>query len=275
MIVQSDRRVPGRVQKLQMQLRNRYGGLRHAGELMVLEAGLKATTITPNAMEAAFASLSKLSRDRVFAMFRVPPKLLGISDGRAATTSRPTSSACSTPRRCSRSWRSSSGGSCARSRRRGTSTSSSTTATRCRRRDQVKLAGDFSKIPGVTVREVRGFLELPPTGDDSYDDLVLNLPGDNGVPGQRAMASRTSHSQGGGRPPNGNNTTAFGTVGGGNRLILSRALGLAVRARRARRARIARRDQARLDELAGKAVTLQTPKPASTGRYLDSADVRT
>ena len=64
-----------------MQLRShRYGGPRHSGELMVLEAELKATTITPNAMEAAFASLSKLSRDRVFAMFRVPPKLLGISD---------------------------------------------------------------------------------------------------------------------------------------------------------------------------------------------------
>ena len=103
--------------------------------------------------------------------------------------------------------------------------------------DQVKLAGDFSKIPGVTVREVREFLELPPTGDDSIDDLVLNLPGDNGVPGQRRNGFPDQPLPGeGGRPPNGSNTTAFGTAGAALALILSQAVALAVRARRARRA---------------------------------------
>ena len=104
--------------------------------------------------------------------------------------------------------------------------------------DQVKLAGDFSKIPGVTVREVREFLELPPTGDDSIDDLVLNLPGDNGVPGQPQWLPGPATPGEGGRPPNGSNTTAFGTVGGGARPDLvagSRARRPSERARRASR----------------------------------------
>ena len=274
MIVQSDRRVPKDVfKKLQMQLRNRYGGPRHAGELMVLEAGLKATTITPNAMEAAFASSASCRATACSPCSACRRSCSASATRRAATTSRPTSSACSTPRRCSRSWRSSSGGSRALTQAWDVDFVIDYRY-QMPKEDQVKLAGDFSKIPGVTVREVREFLELPPTGDDSIDDLVLNLPGDNGVPGATREGFPDQPLPGeGGRPPNGNNTTAFGTVGGGNRPDLVAGSRARRPSEKGARGKSLDEIQARLDELAGKAVTLQTPKPASTGRYLDSADV--
>lgn len=275
MIVQSDRRVPKDVfKKLQMQLRNRYGGPRHAGELMVLEAGLKATTITPNAMEAAFASLSKLSRDRVFAMFRVPPKLLGISD-EAGGNDKSTDFQRVFDTKTMQPFME-------KLQRRVTRALTQAWDVdfvidyryQMPKEDQVKLAGDFSKIPGVTVREVREFLELPPTGDDSIDDLVLNLPGDSGVPGATRNGFPDQPLPGeGGRPPNGNNTTAFGTVGGGARPDLVAGSRARRPSEKGAQGKSLDEIQARLDELAGKAVTLQTPKPASTGRYLDSADV--
>jgi phage portal protein BeeE len=61
--VQSDRRVPRDVfKKIRAQLRARTQGSRNAGELLVLEAGLKLAAVAPNASEAAFADRSRACR---------------------------------------------------------------------------------------------------------------------------------------------------------------------------------------------------------------------
>jgi HK97 family phage portal protein len=218
MVVQSERRIPKDVfKKLQSQLRGRYSRAHNAGELMVLEAGLTATSIAPNASQAQFDAMSKLSRDRVLAMFRVHPKLLGISvsDGTDKATDaqrvfdhntlQPFFNKLSkrVSRALSQAW---------------DVDFKIDHRYRMPAEDQVKLAGDFASIPGVTVKEVREFLDLPPTGDPEIDDLVLNLPGEDGVPGDTRNGFPDRNLPGeAGRPPNGENTAAFGTVGGGNR----------------------------------------------------------
>lgn len=226
MIVQSERRVPRDVfQKLRAQMRSRYGGPRNAGDLMVLEAGLKATTITPNAADAGFEPLTKLSRDRIFAMFRISPRLVGLNDEASGSdkvqdarrewdngTMRPFMN--SLQKKISRNL-----------------TAPLWDGIQYRidyryimpREEQIKLGGDFAAIPGVTVAEVREFVDLPPLGDPGIDELVLNLPGDNGdSEGTRdGIPDRPLGSEPG-RPPKGDNTASFGTVGGGNRPDLVR-----------------------------------------------------
>lgn len=219
MVIQSERRIPRDVfKKLSAQLRGRYSRAHNAGELMVLEAGLTAESIAPDAAKAQFEQMSKLSRDRVLAMFRVHPKLLGISgtsDGadKAADAQRVFDNNTLQPffgimsRRVSRALAQAYNVDFVIDHRY-----------RLPKEDQVKLAGDFAAIPGVTVREVREFLDLPPTGDKSIDDLVLNLPGDDGLPGDTRNGFPDRNLPGeGGRPPKGQNTASFGTVGGGSR----------------------------------------------------------
>jgi HK97 family phage portal protein len=218
MVVQSERRIPKDVfKKLSAQLRGRYAGSKNAGELMVLEAGLTASSIAPNAAEAQFEVMSKLSRERVMAMFRVHPKLLGIvaADGtdKATDAQRVFDHNTLQPffnklsKRVSRALAQAYDVDFKIDHRY-----------RMPAEDQVKLAGDFATIPGVTVKEVREFLDLPPTGDPEIDDLVLNLPGDDGLPGDTRNGFPDRNLPGEpGRPPRGENTAAFGTVGGGSR----------------------------------------------------------
>lgn len=218
MVVQSERRIPRDVfKKLAAQLRGRYSGSRNAGEMMVLEAGLTVSPLSSSAAEAQFDAMSKLSRERVMAMFRVHPKLLGIpaTDGTDKSTDaqrvfdhnalQPFFAKLS--KRVSRALTQAYDVDFVIDHRY-----------RMPKEDQVKLAGDFAGIPGVTVREVREFLDLPPTGDPDIDDLVLNLPGEDGMPGDTRNGFPDRNLPGEpGRPPKGENTASFGTVGGGNR----------------------------------------------------------
>jgi HK97 family phage portal protein len=167
MVIQSERRIPRDVfKKLSAQLRGRYSKAHNAGELMVLEAGLTATSLAPNASQAQFDAMSRLSRERVMEMFRVHPKLLGIpaTDGTDKSTdaqrvfdhntlqpffnklakrvTRALAQAYDVDFKIDHRYR-------------------------MPQEDQVKLAADFASIPGVTVKEVREFLDLPPTGDPS------------------------------------------------------------------------------------------------------------
>lgn len=255
MIVQSERRVPPDVfKKLRSQLRARYGGPRNAGELMVLEAGLKATSLSPSAVDAAFEPLQRQSRDRVLAMFRVPPRLLGISDqnvgsDKLADIQRVFDNKAIKPLltklqakislELTRAW--------------GVDFVIDYKYS-MPLEDQVKLAGDFASIPGVTVREVRAWLGLDPTGDPNIDDLVLNLPGDNGKPGDTRGGFPDQPLPGEpGRPPKGENTAAFGTVGGGDRPDLVPGS----QARRPSEKKSLSDAIARLEVIEGKAVELQ------------------
>jgi HK97 family phage portal protein len=220
MILESERRVSKDVwEKLRKNMRTRYSGPSNAGKLLILEAGLKATSLTPNAADAQFVALTKLSRDRIFAMFRASPMLFGIIDEPAGGVK------VSDVRR-----------EFDNSVLRPFMNSIQKQITRkltqpawdvkfkidheyiVPREDQIKLAGDFASIPGVMVKQVLAFLGLPPTGDDSIDDLVLNLPGDNGLPGDTRNGFPDMPLPGEpGRPPKRDNTAAFGTVGGGSR----------------------------------------------------------
>lgn len=80
--VESERRVPRDVfKKMRQQLRRRAQGPANAGELLILEAGLKLSAIAPNAADAAFAAVSKMSRDRVYSWFKMHPSMTGLVDG--------------------------------------------------------------------------------------------------------------------------------------------------------------------------------------------------
>lgn len=208
MIVQTDRRVSDSVfKKLQGQLRGKYGGPKNAGDLMVLEAGLKATTLTPNAADAMFEPLTKLSRDRVLAMFRVPPRMLGITDG--TTGSDKTSDFQRTfDQKAIAPFLS------RQSRKISTRVTQAWDVDfkvpyeyQMPPEEQIKLATNLAAIPGIKVKQVLNFLNLPPTGDEEIDDMVLNLPGEEGEEGDTRNGFPDRNLGGeGGRPPKGENT---------------------------------------------------------------------
>ncbi len=226
MIVQSERRVPRDVfRKLTQQLRARASGTRNAGELLVLESGLKASTLSRTAADAMFKEIGGASRDRILAMFRVHPKLLGLATAGGADDK------------------------VQDARREFDNKTMRPFLDKLERRlttqlfaaygyqyiidykyimpveDLVKLASDLGSVPGIMVKEVRGFLAdgkvIPTatTGDQEVDDLVLNLPGEDadedGQPleGDTALADRSLPREPG-RPPLGENTASIPRGGG-------------------------------------------------------------
>ena len=216
LIVQSERRVPRDVfNKLRQQLRARISGPRNAGELLVLEAGLKATTLQPSAAQAMYAEMATASRNRILSMFRVSPQLLGLTEEGGA------------------------GDKVQDARREFDNKVIRPFMDKLQSRitwglaaaygykfifdykyimppeELVKLAGDVGSVPGIKVSEVRGFLveggiiKEESTGDEEIDDMVLNLPGEElDEDGQGGFADRSLPREAG-RPPLGENTRAF------------------------------------------------------------------
>lgn len=215
LIVQSERRVPRDVfNKLRAQLRSRTAGANKAGEMLLLEAGLTATTLSPSARENMIADLAHMSRDRIFAMFRASPKLFGYNDQSAG------SDKVSDARREFDTyvirpfmddlqdliWL------------------GLTAAWNVRYDIQyrynmppeelLKNAGLAAALPGIKVRELRRFvgpvLDLEEsTGDGEIDEMVLNLPmPEMDENGQGGAADRNLPGEAG-RPPKGENTTSF------------------------------------------------------------------
>lgn len=211
--VQSDRRVPRDVfKKIRAQLRSRMQGSRNAGELLVLEAGLKLVSAAPNAADAGFDALSRLSRDRIFSWFRMSPRLLGITDesGGADKTSdfqrifdnktaRPLMNKLQKKitNELVKAW---------------DLEYTIDYEYQMPPEDQVRLVSQFAGIPGVTIDEVRQYMKLGPHPDKTIGDLTLNLPGDQGGTGQpgglptrNGFPDRNLAGEGG-RPPNPVNT---------------------------------------------------------------------
>ena len=218
LIVQSERRVPRDVfRKLMMQLRARVSGTRRSGELLVLEAGLKATSISPNAHEAAFADITKLSRDRIWSKFRASPKLFGVMESgsgqdKISDARREFDNNVMLPflgrfaelisLKLTAAW---------------DLDFKFNYAYIMPQEELVKLSGDFASIPGVKVREVRRFMAPlgieESTGDPEIDEMVLNLPGEElDEDGQGGFADRNLPREAG-RPPKGENTRAFPSNG--------------------------------------------------------------
>ena len=219
-VVSSDRRIPKDIfKKLQNQMRGRYAGSRNAGEMMVLEAGLKADTLSPDASKGQFEALSNMSRDRIMAMFRVHPKLLGITttDGadKAQDAQRVFDFNTLQPfftvmgKRITRALAQAYDVDYVIDHRY-----------RMPKEEQIKLAGEMAALPGITVKEIREFVDLPPTGDPEIDDLVLNLPGEEGMEGDTRNGFPDRNLPGeAGRPPKAENTRIIGKVGEGVKLV--------------------------------------------------------
>lgn len=215
MIVQSERRVPRDVfHKLRAQLTARASGSRRSGDLLVLEAGLKADTLSPSAQQALFDVMTKLSRDRIFAMFRCAPVLMGIMDESSGSNK------------------------VADARREFDNKTMRPFLDKLQRRvstwlcepwnvdfkidynyvmpqeDVVEQGSKLAAIPGIKVRELRRFLRPigveESTGDAEIDEMVLNLPGEDLTNGADPNAIPDRNLAGEpGRPPNAGNTRAF------------------------------------------------------------------
>lgn len=212
MVVQSDRRVPGEVlRRLQTQLRGMYSGPKNAGALMVLEAGLKYQSISPSAQEAMFEQLSKMSRDRILAMFKIPSSMLGIADDKSGgaepadeqrifteNTMKPLLKKISKAisRSITEPWE---------------VNFKIDYEYMMPPEKRIALASAFAANPGVRLGEIREFLSLEPLGDER-DDLVLNLPGgDDTAGGNTDDGNFPDQNLAGeaGRPPNPVNTRVF------------------------------------------------------------------
>jgi HK97 family phage portal protein len=215
MVVQSERRVPVDVfNRLKTQLQQNYSGASNAGELMVLESGLKYQSISPSAADAMFKELTQLSRDRILAMFRVPGKLLGINDDTGSSSDEASESQRIFDDKTMRPLL---------NKFQNSVTAGVTSAWGLEFKieyeylmpieERLKLAAAFASMPGVKVREVRKYLGLSALGDER-DEWVLNLPGEDGTAddtdaGHPDFGIGAEH----GRPPNPENTSKFPEVG--------------------------------------------------------------
>lgn len=216
LIVESERRVPKEIfRDLSRQLRNRVSGSRRAGELLVLQAGLKASTLSRSASDSLFVEVSKMDRDRVFTKFRVAPELVGQSSGTGSNkvsdfrrefdnyTLRPFMDGLQ--RLISDALASAYGVEFTINYRYTAPPE-----------DAIKVGESIAAMPGVKVREIRrqyaqfGIEES--TGDPDIDNLVINVPGEElDANGQGGLADQPLGSEAG-RPPKVRNTAAFGVA---------------------------------------------------------------
>lgn len=212
--VESDRRVPKDVfNKMRKQLAARVGGPRNAGELLVLESGLKLSSIAPNAGDAGFAPLSKMSRDRIFALFRMNPKMLGITD----------ESGNENVAEAQKQWDTKTGRPFMNKLQRKISKELIELwelayvidyEAEMTPEEQAQHAGMVGEIPGVEVDEVRKAGKLGDHQDGTIGSMTLNLPGAEGGTGEGGDSTRKGFPDRGlpgesGRPPNPENTRAF------------------------------------------------------------------
>jgi HK97 family phage portal protein len=215
-IIQSERRVPRDVfNKLRAQLRARIGGSSNAGELLVLESGLKAETLSRSAQEAMFKDISNLSAARIYAMFRTNPRLFGLTP-EGSSTDKVSDARREFDTYVMRPFL---------DKLQRQMTENITKAWDLEFKidynyvipqdELLKNISTVAAIPGIKVRELRrallplGFLDGESTGDPEIDDEILNMPmeelDENGMNGaaDRPLAGEA------GRPPKGENTTSF------------------------------------------------------------------
>lgn len=211
-VVQTDRRVPRDVfNKLKQQIQSFYGGSRNAGRLMVLEAGLKFTGVSPTAGDALFQEMGAWSRDRIFAMFNLNKSLLGIYDGgdgvpAIADWQRLFDQKTMTPLLNKFAGAISRGLTEPAWELEFKFDYEETQAPD----DVINRANLLAKLPGVKVHELRAAAGLPPsTGDEDTDNTVLNLPGPElDENGQGGWADQPLPGEPG-RPPIASNTRKF------------------------------------------------------------------
>jgi HK97 family phage portal protein len=173
--------------KLRRQFAGIYAGAKQAFQVAVLGRGLTYKPIQSDAQKAEFGEMSIQSRDRIFAMFRVPLIMVGIKSETSSTTG---------PAEERRIF--------ANTRMRPILDTLQTLLTKeltadfglqlkidyeyqMPIEDQFKLGGEFAKIPGVLIKEVREQFNLQPLHTVMEDEAeakkieekVINLPGEN------------------------------------------------------------------------------------------------
>jgi hypothetical protein len=174
--------------------------------------------LTPSAREALFEELTRLSRDRIFTMFRASPKLFGISDSPGGGADKVQDARREFDTYVIRPFM---------NKLQARITDELTDAWAVDYKidyryvmpleELVRNAGTIATLPGVKVREVREFLAPlgwpESTGDTTIDETVLNLPGENlNANGQGGFPDRGLPAEPG-RPPLGQNTKAFPKAG--------------------------------------------------------------
>lgn len=200
--------------KLRRQFAGIYAGAKQAFQVAVLGRGLTYKPIQSDAQKAEFGEMSNQSRDRILAMFRMPKVMLGLPADTSSTTG---------PAEDRRVF--------ANTRMRPILDTLQTLLTKeltadfglqlkidyeyqMPIEDQFKLGGEFAKVPGVLVREVRDQFNLPrltTVMDDEaeakkIEEMVLNMPGSN----ENASGVKDRPLPGeAGRPPSPDNTATF------------------------------------------------------------------
>lgn len=218
-VLESERPLPASIfAKIRNQIATLYSGARNSYQVPILENGLKWKTVSATAAEAEYRYLAPQSRDRILSLLRVPKPLLGIGEGFDRATVREAQR--TFDNKTMRPFLD----------RLGECITIGLTQPGWGLdfrfdyeyvmpvEDRLDLGQAFGSLPGVTVKEVREQVGLPPLGPDKkddqgkvIDDIVLNLPGDNENASKikdRPLGSEP------GRPPNGENTGSFDTNSG-------------------------------------------------------------
>jgi HK97 family phage portal protein len=227
LVVSTERRVSRDVfTKLRAQMRARTAGPKRAGELLVLESGLKADTLGASASDALFDKLMTMSRGRVLQKFRAHPRLLGLAVESGGSTDKISDIRREFDNYTLRPFM----------KRMAAAINSGLLEAEFGVRmvfdyqqvlpaeEAIKVGESVGKLPGVKIREVRKQYEQfgieESTGDPDLDEEVLNLPlgnlGPDGQPLDPSVASGADQPLGSepGRPPKPSNTHAIGNAAG-------------------------------------------------------------
>lgn len=213
-VLESDRTVPDSTfQKLKRTFAAMYSGTKNAGSVATLERGLKFRPISATATDAMLKEMSSWNRERIASTFKVPLAMLGNTSGsdKAAVREAKRIFANDVMRPFLN--------------RVASQISYGLTQAwgldfkfdyqyEMPIEDKLDLAQSLASLPGVQVHQVLELVDLEPTGDESIDNLVLNLPGKSTDPetekrtGQEGHADKPMGSEPG-RPPNAENTVAI------------------------------------------------------------------
>lgn len=217
-VLETDRTVPDNlISKLKREFNGLFSGPDAAGMTAVLSAGVKYRPIQSNAQEAETVAVSKESTERILAMFRVPKGKLGFPVGEdpgeerreyANGMIRPLLDRIQTIF-------------CYRLTEPGWGIKFCIEYEyQMPIEEQIKLAGTYGTIPGITIRECRekaGLERLTELMDDEaeakkIEEIVLNLPGQEGpnrnLPGEHGRPPNPEKVPGGNIAPAGGTTKA-------------------------------------------------------------------
>lgn len=211
-VLETDRSVPDSLgQKLKREFDSLFAGPKASGLTALLQAGVKYRAVQSNASEAELVPLTDQTQKRILALFKVPRSKLGLEgSGEAAEERREFANGMMKPllkkistifteRLTLPGWE-------------------------CKLcieyeyqmpiEEQIKLAGTYATLPGITIKEIRDKAGLDPLAEvlsDSteakrIEETVLNLPGDN--TNQSQVKDRNLPGEQG-RPPAPENTAAI------------------------------------------------------------------